>query len=312
MKKFLAFIAATALSCSAVFAQDEAKPWTHGGNVGLNFSQSHFYNWSAGGQDNITGIGILQYKMNYAKGNMKWDNSIDFKLGYSYYDFDKDPLKTDDNLSLSSLYGRTLITDKLFCTAEMTFKTQSANGYDYATDSTNRMSGFFAPAYITLGLGAQWTPCKYFSLNVAPVTGKLTIVNDQTLADAGDFGVEGAEYDEFGVKTKDGKKTRWELGAQATAKLEYEIFQNVVFKSKLVVFYDYIQKSDKNALGTDYDTRFDFDWDNTLLLKVNDWLNCNVSAHLLYDEDIIPIKENCRSFLQFKEVLSVGISYNIP
>ena len=89
-----------------------------------------------------------------------------------------------------------------------------------------------------------------------------------------------------------------------------EIFKNVVFNSKLVVFYDYMQDRDQNALGKDYACRFDFDWDNAIVLKVNDWLNCNVTARLVYDEDIKPIEGD--SFLQFKEVLSVGISYRIP
>jgi hypothetical protein len=45
-------------------------------------------------------------------------------------------------------------------------------------------------------------------------------------------------------------------------------------------------------------------------MKVNSWLNCNVTARLVYDEDIKPIEGE--SFLQFKEVLSIGLSYRIP
>jgi hypothetical protein len=65
-----------------------------------------------------------------------------------------------------------------------------------------------------------------------------------------------------------------------------------------------------NALEKEYGCRLDFDWDNAIVMKVNDWLNCNVTARLIYDEDIKPIEGD--SFLQFKEVLSVGISYRIP
>ena len=107
-----------------------------------------------------------------------------------------------------------------------------------------------------------------------------------------------------------GSKFRMELGAQLIANVNYEIFKNVFLSSKLIVFYDYMQTRDKNALDNDYACRLDFDWDNSLILKVNSWLNCNVSARLVYDEDIKPIEGE--SFLQFKEVLSVGISYNIP
>ena len=250
--------------------------------------------------------------MNYLNGKSKWDNTLDLALGYSYFDFDKKPIKTDDRINLSSLYGYDVIKEKLYITANLNFQTQFADGFKYDTDSTNRISAFLAPAYLTVGLGAQYTPASWFSLNLAPASGRLTIVNDQDLADAGAFGVTAAEYDEAGELIKHGKKTRMELGAQLIANVNYEIFKNVTFSSKLIVFYDYLQDRTENALGKKYGCRLDFDWDNAIVLKVNDWLNCNVTARLVYDEDIKPIVENSESFLQFKEVLSVGISYKIP
>ena len=311
MKKLILSLAMVVFTSQMIFAQDAVeKNWKHGGFVGFNISQSHFSNWTSGGQDNVNGLGTLKYNMNYLNGKSKWDNTLDLALGYSYFDFDKKPIKTDDRINLSSLYGYDVVKDELFITANLNFQTQFANGYDYKNDSTNRISAFLAPAYLTVGIGAQYTPAKWFSLNLAPASGRLTIVNDQELADAGAFGVTKAEYDTLGVLIKHGKKTRMELGAQLIANVNYEIFKNVVFSSKLVVFYDYMQRRDLNALGNKYACRFDFDWDNAIVMKVNDWLNCNISARLVYDEDIKPIEGE--SFLQFKEVLSVGISYRIP
>lgn len=312
MKKFLFSLAVMLFASQMIFAQDaEEKNWTHGGFVGFNVSQSHFSNWTSGGQDNVNGLGTLKYNVNFAKGKSKWDNTLDLALGYSYFDFDEKPLKTDDRINLSSLYGYDIVKDELYITANLNFQTQFADGFDYKKDSTNRISTFLAPAYLTVGLGAQYTPASWFSLNLAPASGRLTIVNDQDLADAGAFGVKGALYDpETGELLEHGSKFRMELGAQLIANVNYEIFKNVVFNSKLVVFYDYMQDRDQNALGKDYACRFDFDWDNAIVLKVNDWLNCNVTARLVYDEDIKPIEGD--SFLQFKEVLSVGISYRIP
>lgn len=313
MKKFLLTFAVMLFASQMIFAQEEAeqKNWTHGGFVGLNVSQSHFSNWTAGGQDNVNGLGTFKYNMNYLNGKSKWDNTLDLALGYSYFDFDKKPIKTDDRINLSSLYGYDVVKDKLYVTANLNFQTQFADGYKYDTDSTNRISAFLAPAYLTVGLGAQYTPSSWFSLNLAPASGRLTIVNDQELADAGAFGVKGALIDPVtGEILEHGSKFRMELGAQLIANVNYEIFKNVVFSSKLIVFYDYLQDREFNALNKKYGCRLDFDWDNALVLKVNDWLNCNISARLVYDEDIIPIEGD--SFLQFKEVLSVGISYKIP
>lgn len=311
MKKLLLPLIALLLSVNVAFAQDApASPWTHGGNVGFNMAQSHFDNWSAGGQDNINFLGIVKYDINYKKGNHKWDNNIDLQLGYSYFDLKKNPIKTDDRIFLSSLYGHNLSSDKWFATADFTFQTQFANGYDYKTDSTNRISGFMVPGYVTLGLGVQWVPNEHFKVNLAPITGRMTIVNDKKLADAGAFGVDKAEYDEeTGELIKHGKTVRWELGAQLTAEFNYEIFKNVNFSSKLIAFYDYFTNG-KNALGEKYTCPVDFDWDNALIMKVNDWLSCNITARLVYDEDIAPIQGT--TFRQFKEVLSLGISYKIP
>ena len=313
MRKLLLSLTVMLFASQILLAQDaEEKNWTHGGFVGLNVSQSHFSNWTAGGQDNINGLGTFKYNLNYLKGKSKWDNTLDLALGYSYFDFDMKPIKTDDRINLSSLYGYDVVKEKLYITANLNFQTQFADGFKYDTDSTNRISTFLAPAYLTVGLGAQYTPTSWFSLNLAPASGKLTIVNDQELADAGAFGVKGALYDpQTGELLEHGSKFRMELGAQLIANVNYEIFKNVVFNSKLIVFYDYLQDRKQNALGNKYGCRFDFDWDNALVLKVNDWLNCNITARLIYDEDITPI-EGGNSFLQFKEVLSVGISYRIP
>ena len=312
MKRFLLSLAVMLFASQMIFAQDaEEKNWTHGGFVSLNVSQSHFSNWTSGGQDNINGLGTFKYNLNYLKGKSKWDNTLDLALGYSYFDIDMKPIKTDDRINLSSLYGYDVVKDELFITANLNFQTQFADGYDYKTDSTNKISTFLAPAYLTVGLGAQYTPTSWFSLNLAPASGRLTIVNDQDLADAGAFGVKGALYDPTtGELLEHGSKFRMELGAQLIANVNYEIFKNVVFSSKLIVFYDYLQDRELNALDKKYSCRFDFDWDNALILKVNDWLNCNITARLVYDEDITPIEGD--SFLQFKEVLSVGISYKIP
>ena len=312
MKKFLLSLAMVLFASQMIFAQEaEEKSWTHGGFVGLNVSQSHFSNWTSGGQDNVNGISTFKYSANYLKGKSKWDNNIDLALGYSYFDFDMKPLKTDDRINFSSLYGYDVVKDELFITANLNFQSQFADGFDYKTDSTNKISKFLAPAYLTVGIGAQYTPSSWFSLNLAPASGRLTIVNDQTLADKGAFGVKGALIDPVtGEILEHGSKFRMELGAQLIANVNYEIFKNVIFTSKLVVFYDYMQTREFNALDKEYGCRLDFDWDNAIVMKVNDWLNCNVTARLIYDEDIKPIEGD--SFLQFKEVLSVGISYRIP
>ena len=283
------------------YAQEDApKKWARSGDIGLNFSQSHLSNWAAGGDNALNWQGIFNYNANYAHENNKWDNNISLALGYSHLG-DAKAIKTDDKIELNSLYGYKA-TEKLFYSLAFSFKTQFADGFDYKNDSTNRISGFMVPAYATLGLGLEYVPNANFSINFAPLTGRITIVNDQDLADAGAFGVDPAEYDEItGVKINDGKTTRFEFGAKMTAKLDVKIAENVSFNSKLELFSDYL-KNPQNI---------DVDWQNLITMKVNSWLNANITAHLIYDDDIMITDKdgNIGPRTQFKEVLSIGLSY---
>jgi hypothetical protein len=287
--------------CFAAFAQEkEEQPegWTHKGNFGLNFGQSCYANWAAGGQNSVSGQGIFNYEIHYLKGKFKWDNTLNTSLGYSFFDFKRKPIKTDDKIEFTSLAGYKA-TEHLNYAAELAFRSQFAYGFDYATDSTHYISHFLAPAYVSLGLGIEWVPSKYFSLYFSPVTGRLTIVNDDYLASIGAFGVNELDKNDTVVHTN-AAKVRYEFGARAVAKFNYPIAKNVDFTSKLELFSNYLNHPE----------RVDVDWQNMLVLKVNDWLNCNVSTQLVYDYDTPFYNEAGAkiegSKVQFKEVLAVG------
>lgn len=301
MKKITLLLLAI-MSLNLAFAQEEEAPkkWNRAGDVGLNFSQSHLSNWAAGGDNALNWQSILNYSVNYAHEKNKWDNSISLALGYSHLG-DAKSIKTDDKIELNSLYGYKAAKN-LFYSLAFSFKTQFADGFDYKNDSTNRISGFLVPAYITLGIGMEYKPSPIFSINFAPVTGRVTLVNDQDLADRGEFGVDPAEYDAItGAKIADGKTSRFELGAKIAAILDIKLVENVSFNSKLELFSDYLHNPQN----------IDVDWQNLITMKINSWLNANISAHLIYDDDITIMDKDGNSGprTQFKEVLSIGLSY---
>ena len=293
--------------------------WNHKGNVGFNLSQSAYVNWSAGGQNALNMLGTFYYEINYAKDRWKWDNSFNTALGYSFYNFNIKkfkPIKTDDKIELTSLLGYK-ITDKLFASLEMAFRTQYAKGYNYKVDSVNYTSKFLAPAYLTLGLGIEWVPNEHFSLNFAPVTGRLVIVNDSVLAANGAYwGNVIDPSDTTSVRTD--RRVHFELGARLTAKLKYTIVKNVDFESKLELFSNYLPRYyEINGVWVKKSRPWliDVDWQNMLIFKVNDWLNCNLSTHLIYDYDIPFYREDGSlikgSKVQFKEVFALGLMFNL-
>ena len=302
MKKVLLSALAIML-CIATFAQDEQpQGWSHKGNIGLNFGQSSYTNWAAGGQSSITGQGIFNYEIHYLKNKFKWDNTLNTALGYSIFDFKKKPVKMDDKIEFTSLAGLKA-TEHLNYAAELAFRSQFAKGFDYATDSTHYISKFLAPAYVTLGLGIEWVPSPHFSLYFSPITGRMTIVNDDHLAEIGAFGVNSLDANDTVQHAVN--KIRYEFGARAVAKFQYPLAKNIDFNSKLELFSNYLNHPE----------RIDVDWQNMLVLKVNDWLNANISTHLIYDYDI-PFYDEAGvriegSKVQFKEVLAIGFMVNL-
>ena len=309
--KRIALMAMALLIGAGAFAQDEpTSNWTKKGNVGLNFSQVSFTNWAAGGQDALNWLGTFNYSINYAKDRFKWDNTFNAALGYSYFNFEQDGVKTDDKLEFTSLAGLKA-TEHLNYSLEFAFRSQMAYGFDYAKDSSDYRSKFLAPAYITLGLGMEWVPNEHFSVNFAPLTGRITIVNDDKLANEGAYGVEAGYFNPNDTTLWiPGKKVRYEFGARLAAKMKYTLMQNVDFESKLELFSNYLKHPE----------RIDVDWQNLFVMKVNSWLNCNFGTHLIYDYDIPffdpdpvtgePVRDP-NSKIQFKEVLSVGVLFNL-
>ena len=303
MKKVLLSALAIML-CIASFAQDELpQGWSHKGNFGLNFGQSSYTNWAAGGQNTINGQGIFNYEIHYLKDKFKWDNTLNTALGYSYFDFKKKPIKTDDKIEFTSL-ATLKATEHLNYGVELAFRSQFAYGFDYTKDSTHYISKFLDPAYISLGLGIEWVPNPHFSLYFSPLTGRITIVNDDYLASIGAFGVNELDKNDTVVHTNYAK-VRYEFGARAVAKFQYPLAKNIDFNSKLELFSNYLKNPQY----------IDVDWQNMLVLKVNDWLNCNLSTHLIYDRDI-PFYDEAGlkiegSKVQFKEVLAVGFMVNL-
>ena len=303
MKKALFTILALSLAIVS-FAQDELpQGWSHKGNFGINFGQSSYTNWAAGGQNAINWQGILNYETHYLKGDFKWDNTLNTALGYSYFDFKKKPIKTDDKIEFTSL-ATLKATEHLNYGAELAFRSQFAYGFDYTKDSTQYISKFLAPAYLSLGLGVEWVPNPHFSLYFSPITGRVTIVNDDYLASIGAFGVNELDKNDTITHAKF-DKIRYEFGARAVAKFQYPLAKNIDFNSKLELFSNYLK-----------DPQYiDVDWQNMLVMKVNDWLNCNLSTHLIYDRDV-PFYDEAGvkiegSKVQFKEVLAVGFMINL-
>jgi hypothetical protein len=281
------------------------RSWTSKTIFGLNGSQSSFVNWAAGGRNNVSMLGFIDASIKYEKYDMKWTNDLKFALGgLRYIDSTgtADGLqKTDDRIDLASTYGLKF-KEYWFYTATAGFKTQSLDGFAFPNDSVP-ISRWLAPAYINVSIGIEYAPSAAFNLYVSPLAGKITLVKDQTLANAGAFGVDKAVYDETGVLVTAGKQVRYEFGAYVRLKFQKEIFKNIEMRTKADFFSNYLNKAQN----------IDVNLENIFAFKVNEWFSASLQWNLIYDDDI-KTTDRHGSFgphVQFKSVLGLGVSYTL-
>jgi hypothetical protein len=269
--------------------------WKKGGVITLNIAQTSLTNWAAGGQNSFAANGLLSTFASYKGKNDAWDNTLDVGFGLLKQGSDK-LRKTDDKFDFVSKYGRKAFKD-FYYSGLLNFKTQMAPGYK-DPDYINKISDFLAPAYLLAALGLDYKPSAYFSVFMAPITGKITFVTDQALSDAGAFGVD------------PGNKSLTEFGGYLRAvysrnDFKSEFLKNVTFTTKLDLFTNYI-KNPQNIV---------VNWETLLAFKVNKFLSASITTQLIYDDKIkVPVtvdgvQKSIGSLVQFKEILGVGLSY---
>lgn len=285
-------------------SKDSLDGWKTGGVISINLTQVSLTNWQAGGENSMSVNGLLSLFANLKRGNSTWDNSLD--LGYGILQQgDAGLRKTDDKIDFTSKYGQKAFKNWYYA-GLVNFKSQMTAGYNFPNDSVE-ISNFLAPAYVLGAIGMDYKPSEVFTLFISPLTMKMTIVNDQTLADAGAFGVQKAETDALGNITKNGLTTRTEYGGYLRALFKKDIMKNINLQSKLELFSNYQNEP----------TNIDVNWEVLIAMKVNKFISATVSTQLLYDHDInIAVDNNNDGIIdaigprtQFKEVLGVGITY---
>ena len=303
-------------------SKDTTDGWKKGGSASLIGSQTSLTNWVAGGQNSVSFNAGLNLYANYRKGNTTWENLFDFGYGLLrqsdqlFRDNGEKWIKTDDRINLFSKYGRKA-SNVWYYSALLNFRTQSTAGYAYPNDSIE-ISGFLAPAYLVGAIGMDYKPNDKFSAFIAPLTAKLTFVNDETLADQGAFGVTEAEKDAITgeIIAGTGKRFRSEYGAYIRSQyktgfgpLNAAGKQHMFFTTRLDLFTNYVENPG----------RIDVNWETLVEIQIWKVLSLTLSTHLIYDDDIdisiVNDQGEETAFgprVQFKEIFGAGLLYTFP
>lgn len=281
--------------------------WKRGGLVGFNFTQASFTNWAAGGINSISGQFLFNTYANYKKGLTTWDNILDISYGLTKQGTSETVRKADDKFDISSKYGQYAFKKVWYYSVLANFRTQFQPGYTYQGDTARTLiSDLMSPAYLIVAVGLDYKPTDKFSIFTAPATAKYTFVYNQTLADAGDFGVEKAIYDTAGNRLIPGRNVRQEFGGYFRMQYRGDIMKNINMLAKLELFSNYLvrpQNIDVNA-------------EVMLTLKVNKFITANLNMQAIYDHDINIAVDNNKDGvidgagprLQFRQVMGIGLA----
>jgi hypothetical protein len=279
--------------------------WSKKNSLGFDISEVAFVNWSAGGTSSISGLLKGKFLRNYTRDNYNWSNELIIKYGLNKQD-GIEVRKTEDAIQLNSTFGyRKDTLSNWFHSAKFNFNTQFTNGFAYP-NTEKAISKPFAPAYIFMGIGAEYIdPDKKKTIYISPFTFKTTLVLDQRLANQGAFGVTKATYNADGTLITEGEKAKVELGFLVTNKYKKEIFKNINLENRLTLYSDYI-----NRFGN-----IDVDCDLQVELVVNQYVKANIGAHVIYDDDIKSKREiegnqvTEGPKIQLRQAIGVGIEY---
>lgn len=286
-------------------ATDSVKPWKIGGVVSVNGQQVSLTNWAAGGNNSISVAGLVNIFVKYKKGKSTWDNNLELGYGVINQGDSKKWWKNDDKIQFSSKFGHQ-IKKSWYATALADFRTQFTNGYNYPNDSIY-ISKFMAPGYGLAAIGFDYKPNDKFSAFIAPVTGKFTFVNDDSLAKYGAFGVQ-KEIRDVNDPTKITQHYlthREEFGAYLKMQYQTKVMENITFQTVLELFSNYMNNPQN----------IDVNWSTLTTFKVNKFISATLATQLIYDDDIKVLrtsgdqKGTVGPDVQFKQVLGVGFTY---
>jgi hypothetical protein len=294
--KRITFILALFAIINGISAQEkqDTSYWKKKGDITLSFNQVSFSNWSAGGKNSISGVAFYNLALSYRKARISWDNSLN--LGYGLLkEGDRDLMKSEDKMEFSSKAGLKMTEEsKWYLSGMFNLRSQFADGFKYP-DMDHKISSFFAPAYLTFALGADFKPKDKFSLFLSPLSSKFTIVADKDLSAIGAFGVE------------KGDKFRAEMGGTFKSELKFPLITNVDVVTALGLFSNYLKKPQN----------IDVNWDFRINMKINKFLSANLITNLIYDDDIyVAVDRNNDGIfegkgrrVQLKQLFGAGFSY---
>lgn len=283
----------------SIIVKQKIKPvyWERGGSFNLSIQQVSLSNWNAGGASNLAmNTGLVMFA-NYKKDKIIWDSKLTVNAGFNRQtDRRFKTRKTNDNFIFITKYGREL-TESWYLSTQIDARTQLLAGYRFfrpagaELDSRNRISDFLAPAYIQSSTGLNYRK-EYdnkdrISLIASPFTGRFTVVLDDSLSNAGAFGVI------------PGERVRPEAGLSFGSTTDIGLMEDIRWRADLNLFTNF------ERLGN-----FVVNFNSVISMRVNKYITTRIETILIYDESVFIQQDSGppRQAVQLQNMINFGLA----
>lgn len=262
--------------------------WLHNVNGMMQFSQAYISdNWYQGGNNHLSLLMGFNWNLQLNPvyhPDFLFQSNLSYKLGLNStpqdevhsYSISEDLLQYNLNIGYKAI-------KKWYYSMNTTFKTQILKNYE--NNSMVRKASFLSPGDLNIGLGMSYSTVNkantfQLTATISPFSYNLkTCITDQI------------NHESFNIRPW--KKTKSDFGSNAEINMNWKIYWNISYKSRLFLFTDY-----KDFLG---------DWEHTIDFAVNKFLSTQVYVHMRYDSAVEPVTRWKKFML--REVLSFGLSY---
>ena len=260
--------------------------WKYTAAASMQFSQHGISdNWYQGGESTNALNSDFRMTANYNdKQKIQFENSLEIKLGFITAPSDTvHNYKTNADLfRLNSKLGIRAIKN-LYYTLSGEFQTQFFS--NYKTNTNDLISTFFSPANLKLSLGLDYKLSKNkYNLSILgnPLSWRYVYLANDKIVNPSQFNVEA------------GKRRASLFGSEITANVTWKIRDNLTYRTK----FDYFTTYEKVIMN----------WENTFEFQFNRYFSTKVFLHGRFDDGVTLTDDN-RTYFQFKEMLTFGLSY---
>ena len=263
--------------------------WKKNITFGLNFSQSAFTgNYAAGGVNAVALGTNFIYHTEYNKAPFSYVSELNLQYGVSK-NKGQGKRKTNDRIYFDNKVASQL-SKHWYLFGSLTFESQFDKGYNYVdngngTFTSQYISNFMSPGYLTEALGFEYKPTGYFDLRLGTGTARQTFVLDHD--------IHRFQTDNYGVDTN--KTVKNDLAFQMVALFDKDIAKNIHLNTRYALFIPYGQPLKFITHRVDM----------VLSARVNRLINVTINGTLLYDK-------HTSEDAQATEGLALGMLYKFP